>query len=318
MSDSGRRPTETRNFINRRQLGLGVAASVGSLAIAGGLLARDTPARELVPRRDTLLQRRALAMDISASDRMERVIPRSGMQTRTRLGDSPLKLVEHGIIDPDRFLALYHNELPPEQRLLLFWPSHRPINLMRENSNIYVNLLWPLGRANRLKANESSPVNNETLPMLAATAGWTLGQAENGAACFNGYRILDLSERQEQLAASVAQRTYRPCCDNSTFLQDCNHGSALFGILQLGAAQGLGGAELFQEALTFNSFWFPSHYVQIALYLELIEKTGWADADPARIMGAEYSASSPSRHKLSQIAGTPELPLLQSAISCGA
>lgn len=301
MSELRRRPTGGQKRFSRRQLGLGLAASIGAAGAAGGLLARD---------------RRVLAMDASAEERIERVIPRSGIRTRTRLSDSAIKLVEHQIIDPDRFMAAYYDPLPPEQRLLLSWPSHRPIKLTRENASIYVNLLWPLGLTNRIGANENSPINGDALPTFASTAGWTLGREENGAAYFNRYRILDLTVQQEELAVSVAKRTYRPCCDNSTFFQDCNHGSALFGMLQLGAAQRLGEAELFREALTFNSFWFPSHYVQIALYLELVEKRGWAEVDPVQLMGPEYSASGPSRHKLAQIAQAPESPLLQNAVSC--
>lgn len=304
MSEIRRRPTGRPKRFSRRQFGLGVAASAGGLGVASGLLAR-----EFGPRR-------ALAMEASADEWVERVTPTAGIQTRTRLGDSAIKLVKHGIIDRVRFMDAYPDRLPPEQRLLLFWPSHRPIKLTRENAGIYVNLLWPIGFANRLGANENSPINGDALPTFASTAGWTLGREENGAAYFNRYRVLDLTAQQEELAVSVAKRTYRPCCDNSTFFQDCNHGSALFGLLQLGAAQGLREAELFHEALTFNSFWFPSHYVQIALYLELIEKRDWAEADPVQLMGPEYSASSLSRHKLSQIAQAPGSPLLQDAVNC--
>ena len=41
------------------------------------------------------------------------------------------------------------------------------------------------------------------------------------------------------MVISIAKNAYRSCCDNSTFFQDCNHGWALLGLLQLGAGQGL-------------------------------------------------------------------------------
>ncbi|MGE0653494.1 MAG: hypothetical protein AB7P12_17390, partial [Alphaproteobacteria bacterium] len=86
--------------------------------------------------------------------------------------------------------------------------------------------------------------------------------------------------------------TYRPCCDNSTFFQDCNHGSALLGLLELGASQGLSKDELYLEALAFNSFWFTDYYTQTALYFELYENTKWRDVDPKRALGWDYSTSS--------------------------
>ncbi len=44
-------------------------------------------------------------------------------------------------------------------------------------------------------------------------------------------------------------------------LTNNNHGSALRGLLQLGASQGLSEEELYREALAFNSFWFPQNSV---------------------------------------------------------
>jgi hypothetical protein len=324
-------------------------------ATASSLLTRDILAEPLPPGSGSPPQRRRSAMESLVDEAVERVLPRGGLQTRIALSDSVVKLVEHGVIDPERFLAVYrdpddqvrmdlgellrshyadssfnpnplrdHNGapkdgLPPELRLLLSWPSHRPILLTRENANVYVNLLWPLGLANRLAANEASPVNGESLPNLASTAGWTLGREENGAAYFNRLRVVELTAEQEDLAVRVAKNTYRPCCNNSTFFQDCNHGSALFGVLQLGASQGLSEAELYQEALAFNSFWFPSHYVQIALYLTLVENRDWAEINSVEVMSYGYSAASPSEHKLRQVTQLPGLlPLLEDAANCGA
>jgi hypothetical protein len=99
-----------------------------------------------------------------------------------------------------------------------------------------------------MSTNKTSPVNGVSLFNLPSTGGWTLGKEENGGAYFNEFRIVELTPEQEALVTRIAKNTYRPCCNNSTFFQDCNHGSALLGLLELGASQGLTADELYQEA----------------------------------------------------------------------
>src|SRR3546814_19376416 len=91
-------------------------------------------------------------------------------------------------------------------------------------------------------------MNGDSLYNFASTGGWTLGKEQNGGAYFNKFRIVELTPEQVALVTQVAKSTYRPCCNNSTFFQDCNHGSALLGLLHLGASQGLTENELYQAA----------------------------------------------------------------------
>src|SRR3546814_21071392 len=79
---------------------------------------------------------------------------------------------------------------------------------------------WPLGLANYMSANESSPMNGDSLYNFASTGGWTLGKEQNGGAYFNKFRIVELTPEQVALVTQVAKSTYRPCCHNSTFFQD--------------------------------------------------------------------------------------------------
>ncbi len=90
----------------------------------------------------------------------------------------------------------------------------------------------------------------------------------------------------------VAKNAFRPCCDNSAFFQDCNHGSALLGLIELAASQGAKSAELFELALKANAFWYPSRYVEIALYFEEIEDKPWQTIAPEIILGKPYSSRS--------------------------
>ncbi|MBI3274342.1 MAG: hypothetical protein HYZ69_04320 [Candidatus Colwellbacteria bacterium] len=223
-----------------------------------------------------------------------KVLPEKGFQSKIALGESVVKLTQNGVIDRDKFLAIYKDRggLPAELKDVLNDPSQRPVLLTRQNANYYVNLLWPLGLANYMSSNKASPINGKSLFNFASTGGWDLGKEENGGTYFNKFEIVKLTPEQEALVTKIAQNAYRPCCNNSTFYQDCNHGSALFGLLQLGAAQGLTENELYREALAFNSFWFPHNYIQTALYFKAVKNTDWDKVDSRAVMGKDYSSIS--------------------------
>ncbi|MBI2100203.1 MAG: hypothetical protein HYT48_02595 [Candidatus Vogelbacteria bacterium] len=221
-----------------------------------------------------------------------KVLPEKGFQSKIALRDSVVKLAQNGVIDRDKFLAIYQDRggLPEELKDVLDKTSLRPILLTRQNANYYVNLLWPLGLSNYMSSNKQSPILGKSLFNFASTGGWDLGKEENGGAYFNKFKIIDLTQGQEALVTKIAQNAYRPCCNNSTFYQDCNHGSALLGLLQLGAAQGLTEDELYREAVAFNSFWFPHNYIQTALYFKAAKNTDWDKVDPKLVMGKDYSS----------------------------
>ncbi|MGV8838853.1 MAG: hypothetical protein ACWA6X_00970 [Bauldia sp.] len=252
---------------------------------------------------------------------LSQVLPDDGFQSRIALGDSIPKLVEAGVIDAERYLALYSIDGPAPADLaqVLTKPADVPMGLTRANAPYLVNLLWPVGLSTFMRGNFSSPLNGQARDSFASTRGWTLGRNINGGTYFNRFPIVDLDFEQEALVVKVAQATYRPCCDNSTFFQDCNHGSALLGLLQLGSSQGLTEDELFSEALAFNSFWFPDNYVMTALYFEVFEKTNWADVDPRQVMAANFSSGSGWESNVARPLSTvPDLlPPAGGAINCG-
>jgi hypothetical protein len=221
-----------------------------------------------------------------------RVLPADGFQSRIRPGDAVQKLVERGVIDPEKFAAVYapRGGLPTELASVFTERHDAPIRLTTKNAQHYLNLLWPLGIANHLAANSRGPINDSNLFKLASTGGWTLGRKDNGGHYFNRFRIVELSADQEATVTRVARNIFRPCCNNHTMFQDCNHGSAMLGLLTLGAAQGLGEDELYREALAFNSFWFASQYVLTAAYFELVKETAWSAVDPRTVLGREFSS----------------------------
>ncbi len=249
-----------------------------------------------------------------------KVLPAKGFQSKIHLGESIVKLVENGVIDKEKFEAIYKDRrgLPQELKDVLTTSSSKPILLTTTNANIYVNLLWPIGLSNYMSSNVNSPVNGKDLYHFASTGGWNLGQEQNGGAYFNKFKIVELTSEQEALVTKIAQNTYRPCCDNSTFFQDCNHGSALLGLLQLGARQGLTEDQLYKEALAFNSFWFPNNYIQTALYFKIKQNTDWDKVNPRIVLGYNYSAISQwGKNVASEVTKIPNLlPKVQGGGRC--
>lgn len=237
------------------------------------------------------------------------VIPEKGFQSKIVLGDSVVKLVENGAIDPSKFENLYKNRggFPEGFKDILLVASDKPILLTKTNANFYLNLLWPLGLSNYMEVNKTSPINGPKLNNFASTGGWNLGKADKGGVYFNKFNIAPLTEKQETLVLSIAQNTYRPCCGNSTFFQDCNHGSGLLGLLELGAAQNLTEDELYREALAFNSFWFSQTYITNALYFKVVKGIDWKDVDPKVVMGKDFSSGAGSGNISAEVAKIPNL-----------
>jgi len=94
-----------------------------------------------------------------------KVLPEKGFQSKIALGDSVVRLAQNGVIDRDRFLAIYksNSSLPAELKGVLDKSTSHPILLTRENANYYVNLLWPLGLTNYMSSNKESPISGKSL-----------------------------------------------------------------------------------------------------------------------------------------------------------
>jgi len=222
------------------------------------------------------------------------IFPANGTQTKIILGDVAQKLVEGGVIDPVKFNAIYARRggLPSELANVFNKPYNNKITLTKKNANTYLNILWALGLSNYMELNKKSPVNGKNLQNFASTGGWTLAKKGRGGDYFNKIAAVPLTPEQEAMVVSVAESIFRPCCNNSTFFQDCNHGSALLGMLELGVAQGLNKEELYNQALIFNTYWFPSQYTQTAQLFKATENQDWSQVDPQVILSGMYSSSS--------------------------
>ena len=146
---------------------------------------------------------------------------------------------------------------------------------------------------------------------FASTGGWTLAKG-NSMDHYSKHDFIVLTSEQQAVVERVSKNIYRPCCGNSTYFPDCNHGMAMLGLLELMASQDISEKDMYKYALQVNSLWFPDTYLNIAKYLK-IKKIDWDKTDSKEILGANFSSASGYRQVLSQI--QPETK--QGGGSCG-
>ncbi len=225
---------------------------------------------------------------------LAQVLPEKGYQTKISLGDIGKQMVAAGVIDIQKLEEIYKNRggIPKEMKKLLTESSNKPLLVTKENSAWLINILWPLGLSNKMVINEKSPIAGQNVGSYASTGGWTLGKEQNGGAYFNTLELIKLTPNQEKRVVEIAENIYRPCCDNSSFFQDCNHGSAALGLIELGVAQGLSNEEIYKTVLVFNSYWFPQNYTETALYFQYAKNQVWNDVDPKLLLSKAYSSFS--------------------------
>ncbi len=253
---------------------------------------------------------------------VEEVLPIQGFQTKLVLGKVVPMMVQAGIIDITKVGAYYQVKggIPAEKLAVLTQTSNTPLVVSKDNASWLINILWPIGLSNFMRVNDQSPIVGEKLDHYASTAGWTLGKIQGGGTYFDSFPLVSLTAQQEQRVKHIAEITYRPCCDNSSFFQDCNHGSAALGIIELGVAQGLSDNEIYKTILDFNSFWFQQEYLETALYFKLVKHMDWRDVDPKLILSKDYSSLSGWNKNVHTVMSKfPGLvPNVPSGGSCGA
>ena len=161
-----------------------------------------------------------------------------------RWGDLGLRLVEAGVIDPQKFPDFYRKEE------IVFTP---------ENSRIILNTLWAFGLANKNEVLEKGPMMDPRYggaDRFASTGGWTLGRG-NAMDHYSMHQFVTLTPEQQNLVEKVAKNIYRPCCKNSTYFPDCNHGMAMLGLMELMASEGASESEMYKMSGEVNALWFP-------------------------------------------------------------
>ncbi len=232
-------------------------------------------------------------------------------------GDLGRRMVQAGVIDRENFLALYEPRggLNDAELKLVDGTVSGELVVSQKNAGLLLNLLWALGLGNKNPVLEEGPMADPRYGdsgRFASTGGWTLAKGE-AMSHYSRHEFLTLTPEQQELVERVAKNIYRPCCDNSTYFPDCNHGMAMLGLLELMASQGVSEKEMYRVALIMNSYWFPSQYATIARYLESQGLSPQAVA-PREILGEEYSSAS----GFSRVAAlAPREPERSGGGSCG-
>jgi len=231
-------------------------------------------------------------------------------------GDLGQRLVASGVIDTDKFEALYarRGALAEYERALLTGSTERLI-INQDNAGVVLNLLWALGLGNRNPILEEGPMNDPRYggpSGFASTGGWPLARG-NPMSHYNQHAFVALTPAQQALVERVSKNIYRPCCDNSTYFPDCNHGLAMLGLLELMAARGTDESEMYAAALRVNAFWFPDAYETIARFLGQSD-IAWGTTDPETILNRGYSSLS----GFTRVQSLGQKSGAEAALSCGA
>src|SRR3989344_8873416 len=240
----------------------------------------------------------------AVADLESAVLPANGVVLPAKWGDLGLQMVNAGVIDKAKFEALYEGRggLDAETKQLLSAAGGGNLKINAQNAGTLLNLLWALGLGNKNAVLDNGPMKDSRYggaQNFASTAGWTLAQG-NAMDHYSHHSFVSLSKDQQDLVERVSKNIYRPCCGNSVYFPDCNHGIAMLGLLELMASQGAGEEDMYKFALKVNSYWFPDTYLTIGRYLHG-RGIDWKDADPKNILGANFSSASGYQKILSEV-----------------
>lgn len=235
------------------------------------------------------------------------VVSETGIVMPVNLGNLGIQMVATGVIDDQKFIALYaaNLELKKEAEQLLFQNQTEPVRITRENASLLLNYFWALGLGNKneiLETGEMMDPRYGGAGNFASTGGWTIAKGK-AMDHYSMHQFFSLTKEQQALVDKVSRNIYRPCCGNSTHFPDCNHGMAMLGFLELAASQGATESELYKYALVLNSYWFPDTYLNIAKYMNQ-KGIEWKNVDPKEVLGASYSSGSGYQQILNQIEPT--------------
>lgn len=235
----------------------------------------------------------------------ELVIPSAGIELPINWGSLGKKLIESGVIDEQKLQELYSSRggLSAEMKDLLYTDKIQEIKMTKQNANLLLNIFWAFGLANKNDVLIYGPIADPKYGgtgNFASTGGWILSKG-NSMNYFAKHSFVVLTDEEQKVVDRVSQNIYRPCCNNSTYFPDCNHGMAMLGLLELMAYNKVPEDKMYEIALNVNSYWFPDTYLTIAQYLKQ-NGISWAKVNPKEVLGMGFSSADGYRRVLTQIA----------------
>lgn len=223
-------------------------------------------------------------------------------------GDIGMRLVEEGVIDLPKLEEIYASRggLGKEAELLMSNMGNEKIRMTRDNANTLLNILWAFGLANKNPVLEKGPMMDPKYGgagNFASTGGWTIAKGDP-MSHYSAYEFVKLTKQEQEKVERVAQGIYRPCCNNSTYFPDCNHGMAMLGLLELMAANNVSEKEMYEVALGVNRLWFQGTYEVIDTY---VKEQGLAGKVSAKdLLGSAYSSGSGFGKVFAEVQKLPE------------
>jgi len=252
-------------------------------------------------------------MDLSKLE--EAVLPKEGVTLPVSWGDLGSKLVEAGVINLPEFQKVVN--MTPEQEKILTVGSDEKIMINAQNSQFVVDVLWALGLAQKSIVYTDGPLGKEYAKEqgnFASTGGWSLARGE-ATGYLNRFDFIPLTAEQQVKVGEIAKNVYRPCCGNSTWFPDCNHGMAALAVIELLVSAEIPEKEIYRLVLGFNSFWFPDTYLTTATYFAR-QGTTWDNIDAKEVLGEKYSSGRGAGDIAKKVGPLPYRPTQGG--SCGA
>ncbi|MBI2596091.1 hypothetical protein HYW46_05160 [Candidatus Daviesbacteria bacterium] len=239
----------------------------------------------------------------------QEVIPAGGYTASVKWKNLGQQLVEVGAIDESKYKEIFDND----NMKYLNGNWNEAIQINEKNSRFLVNTFWALGLVNKSKVLEEGPMKGEGIQTgrMASTGGWTMGKMEP-MELYSSRELIKLTDQQQELVKKIAQNIYRPCCGNSTYFPDCNHGMAALGYIEYAVYEGVPERLIYKDILALNSYWFPQTYMEIAQYFnrdlfktkpqtlaQKILKFGadpkkdikWSNLDPKVLLSEKFSSA---------------------------
>ena len=273
-----------------------------------------TNVRHLVGGMDAWTKTGGKILDLSLVEK--EVLPEAGVELPVVWGDIGPKLIALGVIDEAKFKKAV--KLTPEQEIILTKGSDKKITIDRTNGQFIVDMLWALGLAQKSIVYEEGPMGKEykkDAGNFASTGGWSLARGE-AMQYLNRFDLIPLTPEQQKKVGDIAQNVYRPCCGNSTWFPDCNHGMAALAAIELMVAVELNEKAIYRNVLALNSYWFSDTYVTIATHFAR-QGISWNEVDAKMILGKEYSSAQGAQAIAKKLGPLPYKPQQQGG-GCGA
>lgn len=242
------------------------------------------------------------------------VLPKEGVELPIAWGDIGPQLVKLGVIDLEKFRQAAKPTTAQED--ILTKKTGEKIRIDAINAQFVVDMLWAVGLAQKSTVYEEGPMGKEykkDVGNFASTGGWTLARG-NATQYLNRFDLIPLTDQQQKKVAEVAQNVYRPCCGNSTWFPDCNHGMAALAIIELLVANNVDEQTIYRKVLGFNSFWFPDSYLYVATYFAR-QGTSWDRVDAKIALSEGYSSAKGAADIAKKVGSLPFRPA--SGGSCG-